>query len=86
MTVLGSWSTEDLFGMHVVMIGNPVDGFTIYGPFKTGEDAILWAQDEVETDWWIAKVFPPYEDRENDGVTDRGSKQELEDGQEGGGG
>lgn len=44
-------------GMHVVLVGNPVDGLTIYGPFDTGEDASTWADDYVSSDaWWIAPL------------------------------
>lgn len=44
-------------GMHIVITGNPVDGLFFYGPFKTSEDAVVWAernQDGVE--WWIAPL------------------------------
>lgn len=46
-------------GMHVVMQGDPVDGFMIYGPFKTGMDAADWAALNCEPDWWIAKLLEP---------------------------
>jgi hypothetical protein len=46
-------------GMHVVIIGNPVDGFSIYGPFKTAPDAVAWAQQEREgEEYWIAPLHP----------------------------
>lgn len=46
-------------GMHVVMFGNPVDGFKIFGPFKTGDDAARWASEEVDDTWWIAPLEHP---------------------------
>lgn len=46
-------------GIHVVISGNPVDGFTIWGTFKTSDDAIEWASHEIEGDWWIAPLEYP---------------------------
>lgn len=46
-------------GMHVVVSGNPFDGMTVWGPFKTGEDATLWADAEIDSDWWIVPLEYP---------------------------
>ena len=46
----------DLMGMHILITGNPVDGFERYGPFKTGEDAIAAGEDRLDGDWWIAPL------------------------------
>jgi hypothetical protein len=49
---------QDLMGLHIVISGNPVDGFIYYGPFKTGVDAIAWAEancDGTES-WCIAPL------------------------------
>jgi hypothetical protein len=45
-------------GMHIIIIGNPVDGFEYIGPFKTGEDAVAWANQDANIDgeWWIAPL------------------------------
>ena len=43
-------------GMHVVIVGNVVDGIRIFGPFKTGELAIEWAQAVRDYDWWVAPL------------------------------
>jgi len=44
-------------GMHVVLVGNPVDGLTIYGPFTTAEDANEWADSNINADdWWVAPL------------------------------
>ena len=53
-----------LFGMHIVMIGNPVDGVVCYGPFTTGQEAIEWGELHGETNigadsWWIAPLATP---------------------------
>ena len=30
-------------GIHVVVVGNPFEGMSIYGPFPTGDEANDWA-------------------------------------------
>lgn len=40
-------------GMHVVLIGNPIDGMEIFGPFKTGIDAANWAERYACGDSWV---------------------------------
>jgi len=43
--------------MYIVVLGNPVDGFTFWGPFRNVEDAIDWAERSVlTTSWWIADL------------------------------
>ena len=44
----------------IVVIGNPIDGVTHYGPFDDSEDADRYAE-SLETDdtWWVVKVFEP---------------------------
>jgi hypothetical protein len=47
---------------QVIVIGNPVDGLQFIGPFKTGNDAIAWANRDanIDADWWVA----PLEEKE----------------------
>lgn len=42
-------------GMHVVIIGNPLEGFKVYGPFKTYDDAAAWTDDATRShmETWI---------------------------------
>jgi len=47
-----------LLTKYIVVDGNPVTGFDHYGPFDTPEEAVKYAQDEMETDWWIAPLQP----------------------------
>ena len=49
-------------GMHIVMVGNPVGGFRYYGPFKTSEDAIYWADRNVDDLWWAVPLEEPAEE------------------------
>jgi hypothetical protein len=43
---------------YVVLVGNPVDGFSVVGPFDSHEDAKGFCQGSDET-WWIAKLEKP---------------------------
>jgi len=46
--------------MFVVLIGNPIDGSAIYGPFATAQDAEDWA-DGAQDDYWIVPLQSPTE-------------------------
>lgn len=42
---------------YTVVTGNPVDGFTFYGPFTDPEDANEWADDNLRNlDWWVIPI------------------------------
>ncbi|WP_171901273.1 hypothetical protein ACFLEY_22270 [Bradyrhizobium sp. YCK136] len=41
-------------GMHVVAIGSPFDGIDIVGPFKTGAEAVEWADRNCNDVEWNA--------------------------------
>ena len=44
-------------GMHVVVVGDPFEGMAIYGPFKTGVDAVWWAERKHANDvWWAVPL------------------------------
>lgn len=44
---------------YIVVLGDPVDGFTYYGPFADYDDAMEYAQTECgECSWWIAPLTP----------------------------
>lgn len=52
---------------HIVIIGNPVDGFTHYGPFDDAAVATDWADEYVQADkygldWWVVDLHDPEED------------------------
>lgn len=40
-------------GMHIVIVGNVVDGLHFVGPFKTVTHAIEWAKKYRTTDDWV---------------------------------
>ena len=44
---------------YLVVVGNPVDGLTFFGPFEDRDDAIDWAEQRDEltgSGWWIAPL------------------------------
>jgi hypothetical protein len=43
----------------VLLIGNPVDGFHVVGPFEDAEDAARAAVNEGHDEWWIHNLEPP---------------------------
>jgi hypothetical protein len=45
-------------GMHVVVIGNPIDGFRVVGPFKTSEDAFQFEEGVDESCWSMPLEAP----------------------------
>lgn len=44
---------------HVVVSGNPGDGFSIVGPFTTHDAASEWARFNEHGDWWIMELPSP---------------------------
>lgn len=43
---------------HIVVIGNPVDGYSFYGPFEDSEDACEFAEANLD-EWWLADLMNP---------------------------
>jgi hypothetical protein len=41
---------------YIVVVGDPVDGFEFYGPFNTEPEAIEWAGENLNGDWWTASL------------------------------
>ncbi len=65
----GQWTCEDndgdehepgvpAPGTHIVVEGNPVDGFVFHGipAFQSQQAAIEWAENTCDGDWWIAPL------------------------------
>jgi hypothetical protein len=45
-------------GLHIIVRGDPINGLSFIGPFKTGDDAMNWADVNLhDTDWWIAPLM-----------------------------
>ena len=40
--------------MYVVAVGNAFDGIELFGTFSTGDDAAIWAAENIDHDEWIA--------------------------------
>lgn len=46
--------------MHIVIVGNAVDGHSFIGPFLSAEEATEWATMEVRvSNWCIGEVDEP---------------------------
>lgn len=47
-------------GMHVIMTGNPADGFAVIGPFNNAEEASEYADEHFrEEEWWLLPLHAP---------------------------
>ena len=48
-------------GMCVLLVGNPVSGFRVVGPFKTGVDALAWSDEDEHShlETWLAPLKAP---------------------------
>lgn len=43
--------------MHLIVTGNPVDGFIYHGIFANVEAAVSFAEKEIDSgDWWVAPM------------------------------
>lgn len=44
----------------VLVVGNPIDGVTLTGPFDDAEAASWWAEHNFPNDtWWVASMACP---------------------------
>lgn len=43
---------------HILIFGDPVDGFNYRGPFKSAAAAIEYG-DRLQEVWWVAELAPP---------------------------
>lgn len=56
--------TESLMGLHVAVVGDPIDGIEIFGPFKTGCEAVDWLASCDLNGWIVPLQEPVAEDEE----------------------
>jgi len=47
---------------HVLIVGNPVQGVRVIGPFADADTAQDHASAWSDTDWWLAELEPPKEE------------------------
>ena len=53
--------------MHIVILGNPVDGFRFVGPFPTKGYALdYYRTDPTTTNIWIAELDAPADPADSD--------------------
>jgi hypothetical protein len=47
-------------GLHIILVGNPIDGYRVIGPFKTVHHAIDYANDWLADEaWHVAPLNAP---------------------------
>lgn len=44
---------------YIVIVGNPVQGFSYVGPYDDPNDAAEAALEYSEADWWVSKLITP---------------------------
>lgn len=55
-------------GQQVVVVGNPIDGLAIFGPFENGEEAMYFADNNDKAwssegaSWWLTELRSPNEE------------------------
>lgn len=50
---------------HIIITGNPVDGFEFIGPFDNVDDALVYLNTDphlLDGDYWTAPLHAPAED------------------------
>jgi hypothetical protein len=50
-------------GLHAIVIGGPIDGFRLVGPFNHAPEALEWANFSLLSphSWWITPLEDPAE-------------------------
>jgi hypothetical protein len=45
---------------YVIILGNPVDGIVIFGPFDGPLEAVNWAEMQMRGNtWWVTELKEP---------------------------
>ena len=45
---------------HIIIVGNPLIGFTFFGPFENREVASeVGIESEIDNDWYVAPIKKP---------------------------
>jgi hypothetical protein len=47
---------ENSMGMHIVIVGDLLNGFEFFGPFKTAPDAVRFGESVRHGEWTIAPL------------------------------
>lgn len=56
---------------HIIMIGNPVDGINLIGPFNSRDKARAYAESHLDDEQWnIASLTSPVQDEEDEDYDD----------------
>lgn len=57
--------------LHVLVCGNPVDGFSFVGPFPSDDDAREYGENDTDGDWWVTALESPQGGLAGDGIDSR---------------
>lgn len=52
----------DHIGPHIIVTGNPIEGFNFIGPFPSVQDAATHGNSDADippADWWVAPLEAP---------------------------
>ena len=47
---------------YILIVGDPINGFAIYGPFDDANEAIAAGDDFSQDSWWVAQLKDPQEE------------------------
>lgn len=53
---------------HVIVVGNPADGFSFIGPFYDADSIEEYSFKLKDEEWWLVDLKNPKEDGENDNI------------------
>jgi len=46
--------------LAILIAGNPLDGYSYFGPFSSEHDAVVWAERNRHDDlWWVTDLCVP---------------------------
>lgn len=44
---------------YVILAGNPINGFEVFGPFNSEHDASNFADSLEDREWWLTPLTSP---------------------------
>lgn len=50
---------------HAIVVGNPIDGIQLIGPFASAEQAAEYAESYVRSEYWFTRLQEPSPDTES---------------------
>ena len=50
---------------YVIVVGNPIDGINLIGPFTDVDEPNEYAERHVRDEWWVVEVRQPEKEAED---------------------